>query len=391
MHPGCLQDAAHMHEQFLRAACLVLIVVQNSSLILVTSYSRMLQPPYLASVAVFFAEVLKFVAAVVLLALERRSMRVAVRLIGTLLHEYSWETMQFAVPALCYTLQNNLWYYALSHLDPVTAAVTSQMKVITTAIASVLMLGRRLTQLQWLALAALTVGLVVMQMKETRASSSPRSTPPDSLGGASAMLLATVLSAYSGVYLEKLFKTLKLTIWLQSVQLSIFALPVAGFCMLLYDRDTIQRGEMLSGFNSMAWLAVILNAIGGIAVSMALKYADNIQKTFAVGVSIVLNCGVSALLFEVPLTPRVITGVSMVVGSTCIFYMKHEGENCHSIACSRVWTLLSTDPRREMLLSLGEVLPLMQRDSTPSGVHCDKAQQCHVEQVQLQEVACDAP
>ena len=34
----------------------------------------------------------------------------------------------------------------------------------------------------------------------------------------------------------------------------------------------------------------------------ALKYADNILKTFAVGCSIVLNCGVSSLFLGVPLT-----------------------------------------------------------------------------------------
>ena len=136
----------------LRLGCLVLIVVQNSSLIIVTSISRMQEPPYLASVAVFFSEVLKLGSAVALLALEQRSLTRAFSLTARLLSEHGRETLQFAVPALCYTLQNNLWFYALSNLDPVTAAVTSQVKVITTAIASVVMLGRRLNGAQWLAL-----------------------------------------------------------------------------------------------------------------------------------------------------------------------------------------------------------------------------------------------
>ena len=51
----------------LSSFCLCLIVVQNSSLILVTSYSRTLTPAYLPSVAVFFAELVKVVAAVLLL------------------------------------------------------------------------------------------------------------------------------------------------------------------------------------------------------------------------------------------------------------------------------------------------------------------------------------
>jgi hypothetical protein len=35
------------------------------------------------------------------------------------------------------------------------------------------------------------------------------------------------------------------------------------------------------GVNDVVWIAVSLNAVGGIAVSMALKYADNILKVRA--------------------------------------------------------------------------------------------------------------
>ena len=282
---------------------------------MVTSYSRTLLPPYAPTVAVFFAEVLKMGAALALLTCEKRSLRSAMRQAAGLAAEHGWATLQFAVPALCYTMQNYLWYFALSNLDSVTAAVTSQMKVITTAVASVVMLGRRLSTPQWATLLVLTGGLVVIQLKDPGRSSQQRNT---ALGGL-AMLLATVLSAYSGVFLEKLFKTVPLPLWLQSLQLSAFALPISAACMLAHDAQSLRAGELLSGFNRVVWCAVGLNALGGLAVSMALKYADNILKTFAVGVSIVLNCAVSAVLLDAPLTPRVILGVTMVVGSTCAF------------------------------------------------------------------------
>ena len=332
----------------LRQFCLGLIVVQNSSLILVTSYSRTLTPAYLPSVAVFFAEVLKAMMAFLFLAWELRSARAALRNTASLLHEHGRETIKFGVQALCYTLQNNLWYYALSHLDPVTAAVTSQMKVITTAIASVLMLSRRLSSAQWVAIAVLAAGMVVIQLHDERgsaasstllrhlrfesSSSSVESSregggappPPaptegggvgrrNTLGGAGAMLLSTVFSAYAGVYLERLFKTIKLSLWMQSMQLSLFALPVAGACMGVYDFNALCTGGLLIGFNGWAWLAVVLNAVGGVAVSMALKYADNILKTFAVGVSIVLNCSFSVLCLGVAFSWKMAAGVLLVV------------------------------------------------------------------------------
>ena len=134
-----------------------------------------------------------------------------------------------------------------------------------------------------------------------------------------------------------------LRLWLQSIQLSIFALPIALTCMVGYDARALLSGDLLRGFGrGWAWLTVALSALGGIAVSMALKcactaeatekthpqththththtplaqprthpppptrrYADNILKTFAVGCSIVLNCGMLTTLGHSPSLTR---------------------------------------------------------------------------------------
>ena len=95
--------------------------------------------------------------------------------------------------------------------------------------------------------------------------------------------------------------------------------------MVVYDYNHLRRGNLMVGFNTVVWVAVALNALGGVAVSMALKFADNILKTFAVGISIVLNAVASALLFDVPVTARVIVGVNMVVLSTLLFNLASPG------------------------------------------------------------------
>ena len=198
----------------LRLFCLWLIVFQNSSLILVTSYSRTLVPAYLPSVAVFLSELMKLAAVISLLAYETPGgASEAIRQCVSLVRDTPHETAQFAVPALCYTLQNNLWYHALSNLDPVTAAVTSQLKVFTTAIASVVMLGRRVNTKQWGALTLLMGGMILMQLKDggdsggdeegegggadVVSSVPPRSVPQNTWHGALAMLGSTMLSAYA--------------------------------------------------------------------------------------------------------------------------------------------------------------------------------------------------
>ena len=68
------------------------------------------------------------------------------------------------VPAAIYAFQNNILYQALTYLDSVTYQVTYQLKILTTALFSVLVLRRALHPRQWVALVMLTVGVTIVQV-----------------------------------------------------------------------------------------------------------------------------------------------------------------------------------------------------------------------------------
>ena len=53
------------------------------------------------------------------------------------------EMLKLCVPSLLYTVQNNLLYLALTNLDAATYQVCYQLKILTTALFSVLMLKVR--------------------------------------------------------------------------------------------------------------------------------------------------------------------------------------------------------------------------------------------------------
>ena len=85
------------------------------------------------------------------------------RLRQALLGEWR-DTLMLGVPGGLYLLQNNIIFVALTHLDAATYQVTYQLKILTTAVFSVAMLGKRLERRQWLALGLLFVGVALVQL-----------------------------------------------------------------------------------------------------------------------------------------------------------------------------------------------------------------------------------
>jgi UDP-sugar transporter A1/2/3 len=74
------------------------------------------------------------------------------------------ETLKLLIPSGLYTLQNNLLFIALSNLDAATYQVTYQLKILTTALFSVLMLGKKLDSIKWISLVILMLGVSLVQV-----------------------------------------------------------------------------------------------------------------------------------------------------------------------------------------------------------------------------------
>ncbi|GAA6235049.1 UDP-N-acetylglucosamine transporter-like [Lates japonicus] len=153
----------------LKYLSLGVLVFQTTSLVLTMRYSRTLQaegPRYLASSAVVVAEVMKILTCVLLVFKEHSySMRALNSILRQEIAHKPIETLKLAIPSGIYTLQNNLLYVALSNLDAATYQVTYQLKILTTALFSVSMLGRRLGVYQWLSLLILMAGVALVQVQ----------------------------------------------------------------------------------------------------------------------------------------------------------------------------------------------------------------------------------
>ncbi|MCJ1381306.1 hypothetical protein MMC17_004416 [Xylographa soralifera] len=313
---------------------------------------------YFTSTAVFLNEVLKLgvslTAALYEISRTISPSMPATSLFSTLASNvFTGDSWKLAIPASLYTLQNTLQYIAISNLDAATLQVTYQLKVFPIAIFSVLLLKRTLSGRKWIALGLLMLGVAIVQIPAASSTSlnplkeahtrlyfpraadglrnlgqaatrpiykrsatyegieedmlleHPNANTP--LGLAAAIAACTV-SALASVYFEKILKEsyTPTSVWVRNVQLSFYSLFPAFFIGVIFvDGESISKNGFFIGYNWVVWITIACQALGGILVALCVHYANNIAKSFATSISILISLCVSVLLFDFTLTPHV--------------------------------------------------------------------------------------
>ena len=120
-------DAAPDMDKTKKYLSLVVLVVQNTALVLTMRYSRTVTsgPLYLASTAVVLTELVKFVICVtMIIRINDFDPARTITMLKTEIIDKKTETLRLSVPSVLYTIQNNLLYIALTHLDAATFQVS---------------------------------------------------------------------------------------------------------------------------------------------------------------------------------------------------------------------------------------------------------------------------
>jgi UDP-galactose transporter len=325
---------------------------------------------YLPSTAVLLVEVLKLVVSlsIALYQLpEYRQSRPSKLFMSLYSSIFSSDSWKLVIPAALYTLQNSLVYIAIGNLSAASFQVTYQLKILTTVLFSIILLGKRITSKQWFALVLLTIGVAIVQtggdlptsmgsladlkaristlllpakselsgaaveaskLSESFAARLQQSGPDsgvnnilvgpimDASKGLLAVVAASLTSGLTGVYFEKVIKDSLSTVslWTRNVQLSFFSLfPALIIGVWWQDGREIYSNGFFVGYNWIVWTTIALQAFGGIMVAVCITYADNIAKNFAASFSIVVSCMLSAMFFESPLTVNFTMGTAIVL------------------------------------------------------------------------------
>ena len=142
---------------------LVVFTFQNAAFVLLMRQSKVMNTGYNSTVAVFIMEILKLPLAFVLLVHESGGVVNAAAQLRKDVIAVPFDTLKIAIPALLYTIQNNALFVAVANLEAVIFQVTYQLKTLTTAVLTVVLLGRRQQAHQWFALVLLTAGAAMVQ------------------------------------------------------------------------------------------------------------------------------------------------------------------------------------------------------------------------------------
>eukprot|EP00929_Paragymnodinium_shiwhaense_P105069 TRINITY_DN6997_c0_g2_i1.p1 TRINITY_DN6997_c0_g2~~TRINITY_DN6997_c0_g2_i1.p1 ORF type:complete len:396 (+),score=97.28 TRINITY_DN6997_c0_g2_i1:97-1284(+) len=282
---------------------LVSLTVQTSAQVYVIKWARSgaRGTPYLSTTIVLFTELVKLMVSFVLVAREAGGLGPAFMVLRKLFAGSAVETLKICVPSLLYTLQNNLMFVSLSRLPAAVQQVTYQLKIFTTALLSVLILGKTLTVQKWLSLVLLVVGVLMVQCTKEGLALDQVATGgdlSDAMVGFCAVLAACFTSGFASVYLEMLLKNTRASIWERNVQLGAFGGAMALGAVIIQDGNKVLHGGLTQGYDLRVVCVILNNALGGLLCAAVLKYADNILRCFSTALSIILTVLLSWLALQ---------------------------------------------------------------------------------------------
>lgn len=251
------------------------------------------------------------------------------------------------------------------------------MKILTTALCSVILLHRTLHQSQWFALLLLSMGVAAVQMHAQAEDHAPNASnhsdsspilnhkPMNQALGLLSVILACLSSGFASVYFERALKSsnnlatpsikyppnsplirTSTSVWIRNIQLSFFGLLMGGVIVCIEDYreqwtarwdkslwwwesldpipNSLISSDFFSGFEPIVWVVIGFQVMGGLLNALVIQHADNIAKGFATSVSILLSFAASVVLFDFKLSIGSLAGCGLVCFATWLFNLSQD-------------------------------------------------------------------
>ncbi|KAI6183738.1 hypothetical protein M3Y97_00521200 [Aphelenchoides bicaudatus] len=278
---------------------------------------------FVGSTTVFAVELFKIIICCIASPITNKSFK---KFLVTLYQSFTvnkLETLKICIPALMFVIQNNLYFFALQHIDATLFSVTFQLSILTTVLLMMIVLNHRFTMTQWVALLLSLLGVVIVQMGGHSSSihSKHHGVNPDvmdKLLGLGAVLIMCMTTAFGSVYMEAVMKKSEADVFLQNIRLSLISLPLS-IAVMVYDSEKITSHGFFYGWNFYVWLVIAVRAFGGIMVSVVIKRTDNVKKGFCQALALGGTAAVAISLGDSKFSYYLLAGILIVVSSVILY------------------------------------------------------------------------
>lgn len=301
-----------------RSFILGALLLQNSGYTLLRKYSTMTEDVSPKEI-LLVGEIIKFCFSIYIIIGSKELSDAQ----GVGLEKLSWllqRSLKMLVLAVIYLAMNILSFVALQYIGAGEFTVCAQLKILSTAGFSVLILGTSLSPVKWRALVLLVLSCILVASPDithmpsaAHASSGDPTTAVTKLVGYCAVLIEVALSGAASIYFEKFLKssTEVITVWERNFQLSFYSIIIYSMIIIYDNHGSDLPREAWANWSSLTLLVSVLGAAGGLLVAATLKYADSILKTLATSGAIVISTLLGHMFLNGPLD------LTMIIGSMC--------------------------------------------------------------------------
>lgn len=239
-----------------------------------------------------------------------------------------YSSVEIVPVCVLYLVANLVSYPALSRIPASVFACISQLKILTTAVFSVFVLGTKISVRRWRSLLLLVLSVSTVTWESSSNSLSDQHDmilDVNYLIGSSLCFFQTVLTGLACVILEAKLKKAspshadsndgkQLAIWERNIQLSLWSITIY---LPLALSET--KGNLLAGWSPIVAMIAVLHAVGGVLVALSIAYTSSMEKTIAVCVGLVLTCLLGGVIGDLP-PSMVSVSAAFIVGITVLVY-----------------------------------------------------------------------
>lgn len=277
--------------------------------------------------------------------------------------------LQYGIPGLIYCFDNNFQYVILQFLQPAELAILWNFKIFATTLLLHTFLNRRYSQQQWIAMVLLVLGCAgtqasdflsqhsdvahmlrlsamsgggvgngeQQQQQQVLADELDDTAPPSKLVGVGLAVFGSSVAASGNVVCEWLVKKrAKESMHVQNMQLYCFGILFNLVTLALKavtepESPIYGKDGFFTGFNRWVYTVIALGSCAGIAVSVTLKFVDNIAVIFSHALAMIAVAVISSQFFDLQLSFSFVGGGLLVLMSLYMFYSASETESAENI------------------------------------------------------------